>query len=185
MEEKMTIYTTAPTAEGHPDKEIRTYKLLEELNIPFERIEHDAAFTIEACQDIDKMFGTPLCKNLLLCNSSKNKFFMLLLPGDKHFDTKELRNQIGSSRLSFAPGEYMENLLDITPGSLTVLGIANDTDNKVTLILDKDVITQPYICCHPCINTASLKIKTEDILNKFIPYTGHDPLYVDLQKRRN
>ena len=126
------------------------------------------------------MFGTPLCKNLLLCNSQKNKFFLLLLPGDKLFDTKELRSQIGSSRLSFAPGEFMEDLLDITPGSLTVLGLANDVDNKVTLILDKDVISAPYICCHPCVNTSSLKIKTEDILEKFIPFTNHKPIYVDL-----
>ena len=162
------------------DKEIRTYNLLDELGIIYERIDHDAAYTIAACEEIDKLFGTPLCKNLLLCNSQKNKFFMLLLPGDKPFDTKELRNQIGSSRLSFAPGEYMEELLDITPGSLTVLGLANDKDNKVTLILDKDVISQPYICCHPCVNTSSLKIKTEDILNVFIPYTKHSPLFVDL-----
>lgn len=177
---ELVIHNCAPDFEGRPDKEIRTYKLLEELDIPFERIEHEAAFTIAACEEIDKRFGTPLCKNLLLCNTQKNKFFMLLLPGDKQFDTKELRSQIGSSRLSFAPGEYMEELLDITPGSLTVLGLANDKENKVTLILDKDVISEPYICCHPCVNTASLKIATEDVLEKFIPYTNHKPIFVDL-----
>ncbi len=177
---ELIIYTDSPDFEGRPEKEIRTYQLLEKLGICFERIEHEAAFTIAACQDIDKMFGTPLCKNLLLCNSQKNKFYMLLLPGNKQFDTKELRNQLGSSRLSFAPGEYMEKLLDITPGSLTVLGIANDKENKVTLIIDKDVISLPYICCHPCVNTASLKISTDDILNKFIPYTNHKPIFVDL-----
>ena len=176
----LKIENGAPDFEGRLSKEIRTYKLLEQLNIPFERIDHEAAFTIAACEEIDKMFGTPLCKNLLLCNSQKNKFFLLLLPGDKLFDTKELRSQIGSSRLSFAPGEFMEDLLDITPGSLTVLGLANDVDNKVTLILDKDVISAPYICCHPCVNTSSLKIKTEDILEKFIPFTNQKPIYVDL-----
>ena len=180
MENKLTIFTSAPSPEGHLEKEMKTYKILSELGIEFERIEHEAAFTIAACKEIDDLFGTPLCKNLLLCNSSKNKFYMLLLPGEKQDDTKELRNQICSSRLSFAPGEYMEALLDITPGSLTVLGLANDIENKVTLILDKDVIEAPYICCHPCVNTASLKIKTEDILNKFIPYTKHVPLFVDL-----
>ena len=176
----LKIENGASDFEGRLSKEIRTYKLLEQLNIPFERIDHEAAFTIAACEEIDKMFGTPLCKNLLLCNSQKNKFFLLLLPGDKLFDTKELRSQIGSSRLSFAPGEFMEDLLDIPPGSLTVLGLANDVDNKVTLILDKDVISAPYICCHPCVNTSSLKIKTEDILEKFIPFTNHKPIYVDL-----
>lgn len=177
---EMKIYKGAPSFDGISEKEIKTYTLLSELGIEFERIEHEAAFTIAACEEIDKMFGTPLCKNLLLCNSQKNKFFMLLLPGDKQFDTKELRSQIGSSRLSFAPGEYMEQLLNITPGSLSVLGIANDTENKVTLILDKYVIEAPYICCHPCVNTASLKIKTEDILDKFIPHTNHKPIFVDL-----
>lgn len=177
---ELKINHGAPDFEGRLEKEIKTYKLLEKLGIEYERIDHEAAFTIAACEEIDKLFGTPLCKNLLLCNSQKNKFFMLLLPGDKLFDTKELRSQIGSSRLSFAPGEYMESLLDITPGSLTVLGLANDSENKVTLILDKDVISAPYICCHPCVNTSSLKIKTEDILGKFIPYTNHKPIYVDL-----
>ena len=177
---ELKIYNGAPDFEGRSEKEIKTYKLLDKLEISYERIDHDAAFTIAACEEIDKLFGTPLCKNLLLCNSQKNKFFMLLLPGDKLFDTKELRSQIGSSRLSFAPGEYMESLLDITPGSLTVLGLANDNENKVTLILDKDVISAPYICCHPCVNTSSLKIKTSDILEKFIPYTNHKPIYVDL-----
>ena len=177
----LKIVKGAPAEQGcRLDKEMNVYSLLDQLCIEYERVDHEPAFTIAACEEIDKLFETPLCKNLLLCNSQKNKFYMLLLPGDKLFDTKELRSQIGSSRLSFAPGEYMENLLDITPGSLTVLGLANDKDNKVTLILDKDVISEPYICCHPCVNTSSLKIKTEDILEKFIPYTNHKPLYVDL-----
>lgn len=178
---ELSILKGAPSEKGcRLDKEMKTYSLLDELGIGYERIDHEPAFTIAACEEIDELFGTPLCKNLLLCNSQKNKFFMLLLPGDKLFDTKELRSQIGSSRLSFAPGEYMEKLLDITPGSLTILGLANDKNNQVTLILDKDVISEPYICCHPCVNTSSLKIKTEDILEKFIPYTNHKPLYVDL-----
>ena len=174
------IYTTPPSFDGRPEKEIRTYKLLQELNIGFSRVEHDPAFTIEACKEIDELLGTPLCKNLFLCNATKKKFYMLMMPGDKQFDTKELRSQIGSSRLSFAPGEYMEELLDITPGSLTVLGIANDKDMRVTLIIDKAVIDAPYICCHPSVNTASLKIKTEDIMNIFLPYTNHTPIIVDL-----
>ncbi len=176
----MEIFDYAPSFDGRPDKEVRTYKLLKELNIKFERIEHDAAKTIADCAQVDEAFGTPMCKNLLLCNASKNKFFMLMMPGEKPFDTKELRNQIGSSRLSFAPGEYMETLLDITPGSLTVLGLANDKDHAVRLIIDKDVIDAEYVCCHPAVNTASLKIKTEDILNVFLQYTGHEPTIVNL-----
>lgn len=174
------IYDVAPDFNGRTEKEIRVYELLNKLGIQFQRIEHDPAFTIDACKDIDEMFGTPLCKNLFLCNATKKKFYMLMMPGDKAFDTKELRSQIGSSRLSFAPGEYMESILDISPGSLTVLGMANDKDNKVQLIIDKAVIDEPFICCHPAVNTASLKIKTEDIMDIFLPYTNHTPIIVDL-----
>ncbi len=176
----MEIFNCAPDFEGRLDKEVRTYKVLEELGIGFSRIEHEAANTIADCAAVDEVFGTPMCKNLFLCNATKKRFYLLLMPGNKSFDTKELRNQIGSSRLSFAPGEYMEALLDITPGSLTVLGLANDKEHKVNLIIDKDVIDAPYICCHPCVNTASLKIKTDDILSVFLKYTGHIPTIVDL-----
>ena len=176
----MEIFNCSPEFEGRAEKEIRTYKLLEKLGIPFLRVEHDAAATIAECAAVDEAFGTPMCKNLLLCNATKKKFYLLLMPGEKPFDTKELRNQIGSSRLSFAPGEFMESLLDITPGSLSILGLANDIEHKVNLIIDKEVIDAPYICCHPCVNTASLKIKTEDILNIFLNHTGHPPIFVNL-----
>lgn len=169
--------------EGRLEKEIRTYDFLDRLGIEYERVDHEAAFTIEACEEIDKALApTAMCKNLFLCNSQKTKFYLLLIPGNKKFKTKELSPQINSSRLSFGPGEYMEEYLDITPGSLSILGLINDHNNKVQLLIDEDVIKDEYLACHPCINTSSLKIKTEDILNKFLPEAEHDYITVVLGK---
>ena len=160
--------------------ERETYALLDSLSIPYDRIDHEAAFTIEACAAIDEAFGTPLCKNLFLRNSNGSAHHLLLMPGDKPFKTKELSRQIGSTRLSFADEEHMTSLLGVTPGSVTVLGLAYDKEHQVQLLIDEDVIHAPYICCHPCINTSSLRIDTEDILTKFLPAVGHRPEIVKL-----
>ena len=174
-----TIYTTRPTDE-RLEKENRVYDLLEELNIPFIRIDHDAMNTIDECQDVDKFLGVEICKNLFLCNSQKTKFYLLMMPGHKKFVTRDLCKQINSSRLSFAPPEYMETYLDLTPGSASILGLMNDHEHHVQLVMDQEVVDQPLIGCHPGINTSSLTLSTNDVLNKFLPYTNHDVLYVNL-----
>lgn len=166
-------YTKAPSAEGRLPKEMAVYELLDKLKIPYERVDHDVAATMEECTIIDKALGVTMCKNLFLRNQQKTTFFLLLMPGDKKFMTKDLSKQLGISRLSFAEPEYMEKYLDITPGSVSVLGLMNDKDLYVDLLIDKDVLDSEYIGCHPCVNTSSLKIKTEDILKKFLRHTGH------------
>ena len=163
-----TIYTTRPTDE-RLEKENRVYDLLEELNIPFDE-----------CQDVDKFLGVEICKNLFLCNSQKTKFYLLMMPGHKKFVTRDFCKQINSSRLSFAPPEYMETYLDLTPGSASILGLMNDHEHHVQLVMDQEVVDQPLIGCHPCINTSSLTLSTNDVLNKFLPYTNHDVLDVNL-----
>ncbi|WP_123054144.1 prolyl-tRNA synthetase associated domain-containing protein [Clostridium sp. JN-1] len=174
-----TIYTAKPE-DSRLSKEMAVYDLLEKLNISYSRIDHDEAASIEDCHDIEKLLGTDICKNLFLCNSQKTKFYLLMMPGDKKFKTKELSSQIQSSRLSFGPAEYMEKYLDITPGSVSVMGLMNDTEHNVELLIDEDIIKEKYLGCHPCINTSSLKIITKDIIDKFLPYTGHTPRYVQL-----
>ena len=161
-------------------KEIRVYDLLDSLGISYQYIDHEAAMTMEACAAVDAAMGTAMCKNLLLCNRQKTAFYLLLLPGDKVFKTSVLSKQIGSSRLSFADGEFMERYLDITPGSLSVLGLMNDHDRHVELLMDEDVLKDAYIGVHPCINTSSLKLKTADLTQKIIPATGHAPRLVTL-----
>lgn len=174
------LYTTRPDSAGREDKEMRVYDLLETLEIPFIRIDHEAAYTIDACLGVDEKLGIEICKNIFLCNSQKTKFYLLMLPGNKKFRTAELSKQILSPRLSFAPPEYMEQFLNITPGSVSVLGLMNDKDCNVTLLVDKDIINNEYVGCHPCVNTSSLKLKITDLLDKFLPYTNHSVTLVDL-----
>lgn len=176
-----TLYTGSPKdIAGRQDREIRTYELLGRLDIPFTRMDHDATASIEYCHDVEQLLGIHICKNLFLCNAQKTKFYLLLMPGDKKFKTKILSKQISSARLSFADGEYVEKYLDITPGSVSIMGLANDTENQVQLLIDADVLKDEYLGCHPCINTSSLKIKTADILEKFLPAVHHDYILVDL-----
>ena len=166
--------------EGRLEKEIRVYDFLDHLGIEYKRVDHEPAFTMEVCEEIDKMLQATICKNLLLCNRQETQFYLLMLPGDKVFKTKELSAQIGSSRLSFAKAEYMEQYLDITPGSLSVLGLMNDKDRMVRLLIDEDVLTGEYIGCHPCINTSSLRLRTKDLVEKIIPAMEHEPTIVKL-----
>ena len=160
------------------DKEVRVYDFLDKLGIEYQRIDHEAAMTMEACEEIDRTLGdnTAICKNLFLCNRQETDFYLLLMPGDKPFKTKDLSAQIHSARLSFAKPEYMEKYLDITPGSVSVMGLMNDSEKKVQLLIDEDVMKEPYFGCHPCINTSSLKFTTEDLTKKIIPALGHDPI---------
>ncbi len=174
-----TPYIGRPTDERIP-KETRTYDFLDGLGVAYTRVDHDAAATIDDCLDIEKILGTKICKNLLLCNQQKTKFYLLMMPGNKQFSTKDFSKQIGSSRLSFAPAEAMEKLLDTTPGSLSVLGLMNDKDCEVTLYIDKVVTADEYVGVHPCINTSTLKISASDIIDKIIPATGHTANFVEL-----
>ena len=167
---------------GRLKKEIKAYDLLDSLGIEYERADHDAAMTMEACEEVDAALGVKICKNLFLTNRQQTAFYLLLIPADKPFKTKDISAQIGSSRLSFGSHELMEELLDITPGSLTVLGLMNDLDRDVTLLIDEDVLLEEYFGCHPCINTSSLKFKTSDLTEKLIPALKHRPTMVNLPR---
>ncbi len=177
----MELVNGKPTdTQGRLDKEIRVYDFLDSLGVTYQRIDHEAAMTMEACEEIDRTLEATICKNLLLCNRQETQFYLLMLPGDKVFKTKDLSAQIGSSRLSFAKEEYMEQYLDITPGSLSVLGLMNDKDRMVRLLIDEDVLTGEYIGCHPCINASSLRLRTKDLVEKIIPAMEHEPIIVKL-----
>ena len=166
---------------GRLEKEIRTYDLLDRLGITYERVDHEAAMTMEVCQEIDEVLQATICKNLFLCNRQKTQYYLLMMPGDKVFKTKELSNQIHSARLSFASAEDMERLLDIQPGAVSVMGLMNDKENKVQLLVDEDVLKGEYLGCHPCVSTSSLKLKTEDVFGTFLKAVGHDKIVVTLK----
>lgn len=167
---------------GRLEKEIRVYDLLDKLEMEYYRTDHEPATTMEVCNDIDKILGTLICKNLLLCNRQKTQFYMLMMPGDKVFKTKDLSKQINSARLSFADEEYMQEFLDITPGSVSIMGLMNDKDNRVQLLIDREVLAEESLGCHPCINTSSLKLKTKEVLEKFLPAVHHEAVIVELPR---
>ena len=169
---------------GRLEKEIRVYDLLDELGIEFERTDHEEANTMEACLEIDSILGTVICKNLFLCNRQKTDFYLLMMPGDKPFKTKDITKQIGCSRLSFAGAEDMEKYLNIKPGAVSIMGLMNDTEGKVQLLIDKPVIESETLGCHPCVSTSSLKMKTKDVLEKFLPAVNHIPIIVDMPNYR-
>ena len=181
MELKLENGRPADTT-GRLEKEIRTYDFLDALQVPYQRIDHETLMTIEACKDVDKVLDAVICKNLFLCNRQETNFYLLLLPGDKKFKTKDLSAQIHSSRLSFAKETYMEELLDITPGSVSVLGLMNDREHRVRLLVDRDVLEGDYIGCHPCINTSSLRIRQKDMWEKIVPALEHEPVFVTLEQ---
>ncbi|MCR5800145.1 MAG: prolyl-tRNA synthetase associated domain-containing protein [Lachnospiraceae bacterium] len=161
--------------EGRTEKEIRVYDLLDKLGIEYERVDHEPAETMEACAEIDEVLAPAvICKNLLLCNRQQDRFYLLMIKEDKKFKTKEISQQINSARLSFAPSEYMERFLDITPGSVSVMGLMNDEENNVQLLVDEDVINAEYVGCHPCINTSSMRLKTADVFGTFLKAVHHD-----------
>ncbi len=170
----MELYRGRPEdTEGRLVREVRTYDFLDSLGIEYIRTDHERADNMEACNEIDAVLEVIICKNLFLCNRQKTKFYLLMMPGDKKFKTKELSKQINSARLSFADAEAMLTYLDIEPGAVSIMGLMNDKDHAVQLLIDEDVLKDEYLGCHPCVCTSSLKLKTRDVIEKFLPATGH------------
>ena len=167
-------------AEGRLEKEMRSYALLDSLGIEYRRVDHEHADTIESCEQVEGLLECKICKNLFLTNRQQTDFYLLIMPGEKPFKTKLLSKQIGSARLSFASAEHMEKYLDITPGSVSILGLMNDKSGAVRLLVDRDLLKEEYFGCHPCINTSSLRLKTADVFGKLLPAMGHEPTFVDL-----
>lgn len=195
----LTIYKGRPgNITGRQERELRVYDLLDSIGVDYDRLDHAPAMTMEVCDAVNAAFGRMtleefkaedsndrtkhaiICKNLFLCNRQKTKFYLLMIPGDKKFLTKNLSAQINSARLSFADAEDMLKFLDVTPGSVSVLGLMNDHDHIVQLLIDSDVLQSEYVGCHPCINTSSLRMKTKDLMEKVIPALQHEPVIVNL-----
>ena len=171
----MELYDGRPeNTECRLPREIRTYDFLDALGIRYQRTDHEPVDTMEACNRIDAVLGVVICKNLFLCNRQKTQFYLLMMPGDKKFRTKELSAQIGSARLSFADPADMLKYLDIKPGAVSIMGLMNDREGAVQLLIDEDVLKGEYLGCHPCVSTSSLKLRTKDVIEEFLPAAGHE-----------
>lgn len=195
----LTIYKGRPQDTiGRHARELRVYDFLDNLNIAYDRLDHEPAMTMDVCAQIDAAFERVtlgavvsvcneeraqhpiICKNLVLCNRQKTKFYLLMMPGDKKFLTKDLSAQINSARLSFASEEDMLHLLDVMPGSASVLALMNDVEGQVQLLIDADVLQSQWVGCHPCMNTSSLRLRTTDLIEKILPALAHEPIVVSL-----
>ena len=178
---KMRLIKDRPkNVSGRAEKEVRVYDFLDQLNIPYEYVDHEPAQTMEDCAAVDQVLQTQMCKNLFLCNRQKTDFYLLLIRGEKKFKTKDISKQIGSARLSFASAEDMERLLDISPGAVSVLGLMNDVQGQVRLLVDEDLLSEEFFGCHPCVNTSSLKVRTKDILETFLKAVDHEMTVVKI-----
>ena len=176
---EIRLYKGKPN-EQRESREMAAYDFLDSLGIEYTRADHERADTMEACLEIDEVLGFEICKNLFLCNRQKTDFYLLLMPGSKPFKTKELSGQLGTARLSFGSGEDMEALLGLLPGSVSVLGLINDKEMRVRLLIDEDLIKAQSFGCHPLMNTSTLAFSTADLLEKIIPALGHEPTVVTL-----
>ena len=148
----MEVYHGRPAdADNRLPKERAVYDLLDQLGIEYKRVDHQPT-----------------------------QFYLLMMPGTKKFVTKEVSKMVESSRLSFADEARMEEFLNITPGSVSVMGLMNDRENRVRLLIDRDVAESEYLGCHPCVNTSSLKLRTKDMLEKFLPAVHHEYQVLEL-----
>ncbi len=178
----MKLYKGRPEdTDDREEREVRVYDLLDSLAIEYFRTDHEHADTMEECNKIDAVLDVVICKNLFLCNRQKTDFYLLMMPSNKPFKTKEISSQINSARLSFAPPDAMLEYLDIKPGAVSVMGLMNDKDNHVKLLVDEDVLKDEYVGCHPCVNTSSLKLKTEDVFGKYLKAVNHSAVTVVLK----
>ena len=177
----MTVKKGAPeSSRGRLESELRSYKLLDELSIEYWRIDHEPADVMEVCQERAKALGTRICKNLFLCNRQETSFYLLCMPADKQFKTSVVSKQLGVSRLHFAKQEHMERLLGLSPGSVSIMGLINDREKRVSLLMDEELKEQEFFACHPCINTSSLKFKTSELFEKLLPKLGQNPVFLQI-----
>ncbi|MCR5795099.1 MAG: prolyl-tRNA synthetase associated domain-containing protein [Solobacterium sp.] len=179
----LLLHGTPEDANTREERESRTYALLDELGIPFDRTDHPdrPASTMEVCAEVDAILDVHICKNLFLCNRQETDFYLLIMPGDKPFRTKNLSRQLGTARLSFAKEEFMKQFLDLYPGSVSVMGMMNDRGHQVTLVIDEDVLQEEMFGCHPCVNTSSIRFPTKYLTERILPALGVQPVIVHLE----
>lgn len=173
------LYSGPPAEERHPN-EMAVYAFLGQLDIPYLRCDHGYANTMEDCKVVEGVLGVPICKNLLLTNRQQTDFYLLMMPGDKPFKTKDLTGQLGCARLSFVSPQQMQELLGASPGSASAFELMHDKEGKVQLVIDRDLLSGEFISGHPCFSTSTIRLKLTDFLERFLPAVGHTPVMVDL-----
>lgn len=182
MSEKMEHYIGHPACTGkESEAERNTYRFLDAHGINYETLHHEPAFTMNDCAEVEKAIGVPICKNLFLCDRQQTQFYLLMLPGNKKFKTKFLSRELGCARLSFADESHMAGMLALHPGAVSPMGLINEKQGKVLLVIDRELLSSEWFGCHPCVNTATLKLRMDDLLQKIVPESGHSYKIVELK----
>ncbi len=173
------IQRTAPT-ECKTLLQAKVYQTLEQLHIPFERVDTDEAITMEDCVLIDAKLNMKMVKTLFLCNRQQTNFYLFITAGDKPFHSKEFSNALGVARVSFAPAEKMETMLGTKIGAATVFSALLDSDRKVQIVFDKDILAEEWYGCSDGTTTGYMKVRTNQIVHEFLTYTNHTPAIIDV-----
>ncbi len=156
------------------------YSTLEKLHIPFERVDTDEVITMDDCVAVNEKLHMKMVKTLFLCNRQQTDFYLFVTCGDKPFRSKDFSNALAVSRVSFAPSELMETMLGTKIGSATVFSSLLDRENKVQIVFDKQVLIEEYYGCSDSTTTGYMKVKTNDIFYRFLPYANHTPKTIEV-----
>lgn len=174
------IAGTPADIESRSEKERQAYQFLNDLGINCSYVDHDVATNMTAVEEMDKALDLPLCKNLFLRNNNKSQYYIVMLPGEKQANLKELQKQIESSRLSFGNEDALMEYMNLEAGSVTIMGLMYDKIGKVRLLIDEDMKNLDRFVCHPCVNTSSIVMSMDDCMNKLIPALEHPVTYIHL-----
>ena len=172
--------TTSVPGDERGALETEVYEKFTELGIEFERVDNDSISTMEECEEVGKVLGTDICKTILACTRNKSEYYLIILPGDKRFESKVASRAVGSSRLSFASAEDMEELLGTTPGNASPLSVVNDKEGRVAVAVEKDLAESEYIACNVGANTTHIRFRTKDLLDKYLASANHPAMIVEL-----
>lgn len=171
------IFTTPPPVFKTPLQK-RIYETLIRLDIHFRRIDTDPGITMEDCRHIDKALDAKTVKTLFLCNRQQTLFYIYVTRADKPFVTKDFGRALDIPRVSFASAEKLMEIAGTEPGAATALCACLDSAREIAFVFDGDVLSNEYYCCTDGTATCFVKFRTADLLEKFFPACGHDPLIV-------
>jgi Ala-tRNA(Pro) deacylase len=162
------------------DLQKRVFGALNDLHIPFQRVDTDEAITMDDCVMIDQRLQMKMVKTLFLCNRQQTEFYLFITCGDKSFRSKDFSHALGISRVSFAPAEMLLTMLHTHVGAATVLSMLEDDDNRVKVVMDKDVTAEEWYGCSDGTTTGYMKLRTDDVMNVFLPFVHHQATVIEV-----
>ena len=161
-----------------PEKEQRVYEFLDELGIDYLYLDHQEEFSMGDAADADEAIGVVGAKNVFLRDKKRRNYFLILVNGTKRIDLKPISELTGIKKLTFCHEDDLDEVLGLTPGAVTPLGLLNDPEGRVQLIIDESLQDEELFAMHPCVNTVTIRMSNQDFMNTVIPAMGHEPIFV-------